>query len=100
MADPTVDAVAPRIALAMITKDSAAVIDRCLDSVVPHVDEVRVYDTGSRDETVERVEARAGAGEPLAVERGEWRDDFAWARARSFELVSSGIDWILWLDDD
>src|SRR4051812_23995367 len=85
----------PRIALAMITRDSMGVIDRCLDSVEGHVDEVCVYDTGSEDGTVEHLEGRG-----VTVRRGEWRDDFAWARERSFELVSPETAWVLWLDDD
>ena len=85
----------PRIALAMITRDSLGVIDRCLDSAAGHVDEICVYDTGSEDGTVEHLEARG-----VTVVRGEWRDDFAWARERSFDLVSPETQWILWLDDD
>src|SRR6266498_2490360 len=33
---------------------------------------------------------------PLAqirVEQGEWRDDFSWARQRSWEMVSDDVDW-------
>lgn len=106
MAEATADASppserGPRIALAMITRNSAEVIDRCLDSVASHVDEIVVYDTGSTDDTVERLESRnAAVGPPVTVRRGEWRDDFAWARERSFELVSPGMEWVLWLDDD
>lgn len=39
---------------------------------------------------------------PITVERGEWRDDFAWARERSFDLARASGDhgWLLWLDDD
>src|SRR3954463_1946652 len=93
MAAATPDA--QRIALAMITRDSMAVIDRCLDSVEGHVDEICVYDTGSQDGTVEHLEGRG-----VTVRRGEWRDDFAWARERSFELVSPETAWVLWLDEN
>ena len=54
-----------------------------------------MYDTGSEDGTVEHLEARG-----VTVRRGEWRDDFAWARERSFELVSPETAWVPWLDDD
>jgi hypothetical protein len=37
---------------------------------------------------------------PISVERGEWRDDFAWAREQSFAMCSDDVDWLLWLDDD
>jgi tetratricopeptide (TPR) repeat protein len=82
-------------------KDGAEVLERCLASVRPFVDEVAVYDTGSTDGTPELLE-RLGAdgGPPIRVERGEWRDDFAWARDRSFDLASTGSEWLLWLDAD
>src|SRR3954470_14174152 len=96
MAKPSADAAAPRIALAMITKNSVGVVDRCLDSVASRVDEIHVYDTGARDGTVEHLEARGDVN----VQRGEWRDDFAWAREQSFAMVSPDVEWVLWLDDD
>lgn len=37
---------------------------------------------------------------PIRVERGEWRDDFAWAREQSFAMASDDVDWYFWLDDD
>ena len=86
----------PKIAAALITKDSLGVIERCLDSIGGRVDEICVYDTGSSDGTVEYLESLSA----VRVERGEWRDDFSWARERSFELVSPHVDWVLWLDDD
>lgn len=38
-----------KLALAMIVRDVAPIIERCLASVTPHVDEVVVGDTGSTD---------------------------------------------------
>lgn len=66
------------------------------------MDEVDVYDTGSTDGTLallERLNAN-GKGPPIRVERGSWRDDFAWAREQSFSLASPGVEWLLWLDAD
>jgi len=37
---------------------------------------------------------------PIRVERGEWREDFGWAREQSFAMVSDDVGWFLWLDDD
>jgi glycosyltransferase involved in cell wall biosynthesis len=37
---------------------------------------------------------------PIRVERGEWRDDFSWAREQSFAMASDDVDWLLWADDD
>jgi hypothetical protein len=88
------------IAACLIVKDAAETLERCLGSVRPHVDELIVYDTGSTDGTLELLDSlRAnGDGAPIRTERGEWRDDFAWARERSFELASS--EWLMWLDAD
>jgi glycosyltransferase involved in cell wall biosynthesis len=117
-----------KIAACLIVKNSAPTLEACLDSIRPHVDEVNVYDTGSTDGTLELLERLGSArghrrqrtaavarrdararrrGDPQAiplapirVERGEWRDDFAWAREQSFAMVSDDVDWLLWLDDD
>lgn len=124
----------PKIAACLICKNSAATIERAIDSIRPWVDEINVYDTGSTDGTVQllhglndvtawAVEPGTGrrlaqadwTGEipdqapegvqllpvaPIRVRQGEWRDDFAWARERSWEMVSDDVDWLLWLDDD
>jgi hypothetical protein len=101
----------PHIAACLIVKDSAGTIEACLDSIRIHVDEINVYDTGSTDGTVELLERlnerelvvcnRCGRGlAPIRVKKGEWRNDFSWAREQSFKMVSDEADWLLWLDDD
>ncbi len=120
-----------KIALCMIVKDSAETIKRCLESFRPFVDGVFIYDTGSTDDTLlvlerlnnlksRKVNVSTGEWEdcvcqgdapegfmyvplaPIKVERGEWRDDFAWAREQSFAMVpdGEGWDWYAWADDD
>jgi hypothetical protein len=85
----------------MIVKDGAATLKRCLSSVRRYVDEVCVYDTGSTDGTLELLEQLAEEpGPPIRVERGEWRDDFAWAREQSFAMASPEHEWLMWLDAD
>ena len=39
---------------------------------------------------------------PIVVQRGEWRDDFSWAREQSFKMVpdEEGWAWNCWCDDD
>lgn len=37
---------------------------------------------------------------PIKVEKGEWRNDFSWAREQSFAMASDEVDWFFWLDDD
>jgi glycosyltransferase involved in cell wall biosynthesis/2-polyprenyl-3-methyl-5-hydroxy-6-metoxy-1,4-benzoquinol methylase len=115
-----------KIAACMIVKNVEGTIERCIDSIRPFVDEINIYDTGSTDDTLKilkrlakvksvTVEAATGviltgrepdettAEVPLAeirVKKGEWRNDFSWARTQSFEMVSDDVEWYFWLDDD
>jgi hypothetical protein len=100
----------PRIAACILTFNSARTIRRAVESVRAKVDEVVVYDTGSRDDTLPILEAVAGDdGAPVRVHRasaelelypdGRLRD-FAAARESSFSLASPGMDWLLWIDSD
>jgi hypothetical protein len=83
----------------LIVRDGIETISRALASVRPHLDEVCVYDTGSVDGTLELLdELGAQPGTPLVVERGEWRNDFAWAREQSFAMTAA--EWAVWLDAD
>jgi hypothetical protein len=82
-----------RLAASLIVRDEAAHIERCLASLTPLADEIVVYDTGSADDTVALARA-AGA----RVVRGEWRDDFAWARNQALGLCHA--DWVLSIDAD
>jgi glycosyltransferase involved in cell wall biosynthesis len=81
------------LALAMIVRNEAAVITRCLDSVRPWVDHMLVLDTGSTDDTA-NLARRAGA----RVECFPWVDDFAVARNRALDLADA--DWNVVLDAD
>jgi tetratricopeptide (TPR) repeat protein len=83
----------PTLSLAMIVRDEAACLGRCLGSVRGLVDELVVVDTGSADGTVAIAEA-AGA----RIGRFPWRDDFAAARNESLRLCTG--DWVLLLDAD
>jgi len=82
-----------RVALVMIVRNEALRIERALASVLPHVDEALVLDTGSTDDTVARAQA-AGA----RVEHFEWVDDFS--AARNAALTAAGADWHVVLDAD
>jgi tetratricopeptide (TPR) repeat protein len=83
----------PTIGLAMIVKDEATSIGRCLRSVYGHVDEVLVVDTGSTDGTQAIAEAHGARVIPFA-----WVQDFA--AARNFALENATTDWVLVLDAD
>jgi glycosyltransferase involved in cell wall biosynthesis len=83
----------PGIAAALIVRDEARSIARCLDSLRPHVDRLVVLDTGSTDGT----QAIAAAGGAEVHER-PWPDDFSVARNQVLELANA--DWNLVLDAD
>ena len=85
-----------RVAAAILVKDEARTIIRCLDSIRDSVDEIVVIDTGSTDGTLELVQGYADSR--LKLIQHEWRDDFA--EARNAGLVNVESDWVLWLDAD
>ena len=63
----------PELTLAMIVKDEAAVIERCLASVRPLISHWVIIDTGSSDDTCARIE-RALTGIPGTLLHREWVD--------------------------
>ncbi len=83
----------PILSLAMIVKNEAHRLGRCLDSVKGLADELVVVDTGSTDGTVALAEA-AGA----RIGHFKWCDDFAAARNEALRLCTG--TWILVLDAD
>lgn len=84
----------PLLVAAMIVRDEEDFLADCLASLEGLVDRIEIYDTGSTDGTVELAEA-AGAH----VVRGEWRDDFAWARNQVLEQCRDA-SWVLHVDAD
>jgi len=95
-ASPAVAALARgayRVAVVMIVRNEAALVQRALASVLPHVDEALVLDTGSTDDTVALAQA-AGA----RVAHFKWVDDFS--AARNAALDAAGADWHVVLDAD
>lgn len=83
----------PFISAVLITRDEAAVLPRCLDSLKGAVDEIVVLDTGSKDETATLAQERGAS-----VFHAEWPNDFA--AARNMALAHAKGDWILWIDAD
>ncbi len=81
------------LALVVIARDEAGRIERLLASVAPWVDDMRVLDTGSTDDTVQ-IATRCGA----RVHHFTWCEDFA--AARNAALAHSQADWNLVLDAD
>ena len=81
------------MSLALIVKNEARCLARCLHSVQGVVNEIVVVDTGSTDDTV-RI-AREGQARVMDF---VWVDDFA--AARNFALAQTTGDWILVWDAD
>ena len=81
------------LSLAIIVKDDAKGLDRCLNSVKDVLDEIIIVDTGSTDNTKEVAYKYTDK-----VYDFEWIDDFAAARNFSFSKCTK--DYILWLDSD
>ncbi len=81
------------LSLAMIVKNEAARLPRCLSSVKNVVDELVIVDTGSSDDTVAIAQSFGATVYPWT-----WTDDFA--AARNYGLAQTHGDWILVLDAD
>ncbi len=86
------------ICLNMIVRDEAAIIERCLASVRPFIDHWVIVDTGSVDETPERVQA-ALAGIPGALHHRQWRH-FGHNRSEALNLARAHGDYLLFIDAD
>ena len=82
------------LSLAMIGRNEADIVFKCLDSVKGLVDEVVFVDTGSTDNTQEVVRQHVDKDIVLKIVCFPWIDDFAAARNVSFEHCTG--DFILW----
>ena len=85
---------AVRVVGAIVARNEAENIGRCIRSLKPAVDEVIVVDTGSTDETRAIAES-----EGAVVVRAQWQDDFGQAR-RAAEPALGEDGWVLWVDAD
>lgn len=83
-----------KISLAMIVKDGATYIERCIKSVRNLVDEIVIIDTGSTDNTKEIIEKYPD----IILRNFEWNNDFS--AARNFSIENTTGDYVLVLDSD
>lgn len=86
------------IALCMIVKNEAAVIERCLQSVQHLIDSWVICDTGSSDSTIDIIE-RSLRETPGTLHRVEWTD-FGHNRTELLRLARGTADYLLLLDAD
>ena len=86
------------ICLNMIVRDEAAVIERCLASVRPYVDYWVIVDTGSADDTPQRITA-AMVGIPGELHHRPWRN-FGHNRTEALNLAKPHGDFLLFIDAD
>ena len=97
-ADTGAATVRQTVALCMIVRDEAAVIERCLASVSALVDTWVICDTGSVDDTPERVGNALSQISGRLYHRG-WRD-FGTNRSELMALAAGCADYLLLLDAD
>jgi tetratricopeptide (TPR) repeat protein len=81
----------PRLSVAMIVRDAAALVADSIGSMRGVADEIVVVDTGSTDNTVE-----VARGQGATVHEIAWDDSFAAARNECIWRTSG--QWVLWLD--
>jgi glycosyltransferase involved in cell wall biosynthesis len=87
-----------RLCISMIVKNEAAVIERCLRSVKPHVHAWAIVDTGSADGT-QAIVRRVMADLPGELIERPWVD-FATNRNEALELARKYGDYALVIDAD
>ena len=82
----------------MIVKDEAAVIERCLRSVMPIIDTWVIIDTGSTDQTCEIIQ-KTMEDIPGHLHCRPWKD-FAHNRSEAIELARADCDYLFFIDAD
>lgn len=82
-----------KISLCMIVKNEEELLSKCLEKIVPHINEIIIVDTGSTDKTKEIAHQFTDR-----IYDFEWCNDFS--IARNFSISKASNDWILVLDAD
>lgn len=91
----------PQICLAMIVKDEAHIINRCLDAARPLIDSFFIIDTGSTDGTMEIIDEFMDAFDiPGTIAEEEWVDFGLNRSSLVAQARKQGADYLLLLDAD
>lgn len=87
-----------KTALAMIAGSDreAVLLNRCLESIAPHVDKVFLTITKPNQKALEAVAHKFGA----QISYYKWDDSFERARNFSFAQVPKDYDYLIWTDAD
>ena len=88
----------PTVALTLIMKNEAELIESCIESAMPFVDAVVILDTGSTDDSVARARKKIGEFPGTVVEQS-WRG-FAQSRNEALEVAHTYSDYALMIDAD
>lgn len=83
-----------RISLGMIVRNEGRTLQRCLESVAPHVDEIVIGLGGESTDNTEQI-ARQFTDKVFKI---EWTNDFSEARNQVLDRVTG--DYFMWLDGD
>jgi glycosyltransferase involved in cell wall biosynthesis len=86
------------IGLVAIVRNEAAFIERCLESVKPHISSWTIVDTGSTDDT-KKIIRKALKGVPGKLQESPFID-FSTNRNEALALAKGTADWLLLLDGD
>jgi tetratricopeptide (TPR) repeat protein len=86
----------------MIVKNEGKVIERLLDSVAPYIDTYCICDTGSTDDTIDKIQSFFNKRSIEGIICSEPFQDFGYNRSVSLTrcLKMNDVDYILFLDAD
>ena len=85
-----------KLVLTMIVKNEAKIIERCIESSRPIIDGLCICDTGSTDDTIERIQAYAKKYNlPVRVNHHQWKN-FGYNRTLSYKSVREFIHSMGW----
>lgn len=88
----------PDITLVMIVRNESEIIERCLESVRPLLSRWSIVDTGSTDDTIEKI-TRSLSGLPGKVHQREWVN-FGHNRTEALALARGVGSHLLLIDAD